>query len=104
VLTTSGSSTGTVVGIETRMPGASPDSVEAEVVKPLENALVALDGVESVRSTSSEGRSYVEVYFKAKERAKHLQLVQATVKSLQPTLPPSAATSVVVSRDSPALR
>jgi hydrophobic/amphiphilic exporter-1 (mainly G- bacteria), HAE1 family len=104
VSTTSFSSPGTIVSVETRMPGASPETVETTIVKPIESALVALDGVERVHSTSGEGRSYVEVYFKAKEQAKHLQQVRSAVEAIQPTLPPSATVSLVVVRETPVLR
>jgi len=40
-------------------PGASPDVVEAQVSKPIESAVKAVDGVTSVTSTSSSGVSQV---------------------------------------------
>ena len=41
--------------------GASPDVVEAQVSKPIESAVKAVDGVTSVTSTSSSGISQVSV-------------------------------------------
>ncbi|SCE28314.1 hydrophobic/amphiphilic exporter-1, HAE1 family [Streptomyces sp. Termitarium-T10T-6] len=43
--------------------GASPDVVEKQVVEPLENSLKAVDGVESVTSTASEGNALVMATF-----------------------------------------
>ncbi|MFD0421773.1 efflux RND transporter permease subunit [Streptomyces parvus] len=43
--------------------GASPDVVEKQVVEPLENSLKAVDGVESVTSTASEGNAIVMATF-----------------------------------------
>ncbi|WP_432021706.1 efflux RND transporter permease subunit [Streptomyces parvus] len=43
--------------------GASPDVVEKQVVEPLENSLKAVDGVESITSTASEGNAIVMATF-----------------------------------------
>lgn len=43
--------------------GASPDVVEKQVVEPLENAIKAVDGVEGVTSTASEGNAVVMATF-----------------------------------------
>ncbi|MFE3517302.1 efflux RND transporter permease subunit [Streptomyces sp. NPDC059166] len=43
--------------------GASPDVVEKQVVEPLENSIKAVDGVESVTSTASEGNAVVMASF-----------------------------------------
>ena len=41
----------------TTYPGASPEQVEADVTKPLENALSTLNGVKNVTSQSNENYS-----------------------------------------------
>ncbi|WP_327175318.1 efflux RND transporter permease subunit [Streptomyces sp. NBC_01335] len=43
--------------------GASPDVVEKQVVEPLENSIKAVDGIESVTSTASEGNAIVMASF-----------------------------------------
>ncbi|MDX2916553.1 MULTISPECIES: efflux RND transporter permease subunit [Streptomyces] len=43
--------------------GASPDVVEKQVVEPLENSLKAVDGVESITSTASEGNAIIMATF-----------------------------------------
>ncbi|MFH9693814.1 efflux RND transporter permease subunit [Streptomyces globisporus] len=43
--------------------GASPDVVEKQVVEPLENSLKAVDGVESITSTASEGNALIMATF-----------------------------------------
>ncbi|MFG3493736.1 efflux RND transporter permease subunit [Streptomyces sp. NPDC047928] len=43
--------------------GASPDVVEKQVVEPLENALEAVDGIEGVTSTASEGNALIMATF-----------------------------------------
>ncbi|MDH6227320.1 efflux RND transporter permease subunit [Streptomyces sp. MJP52] len=43
--------------------GASPDVVEKQVVEPLENGIKAVDGVESLTSTASEGNAVIMASF-----------------------------------------
>lgn len=40
--------------VVTTEPGASPEKVETDVTKPMENALGVISGVKNVTSTSSE--------------------------------------------------
>ncbi|MBV8125792.1 MAG: efflux RND transporter permease subunit, partial [Paucibacter sp.] len=49
--------------IDVQYPGASPEAVEREVSKPLEEALNTVAGVEKVTSRSFEGRAQVWVEF-----------------------------------------
>jgi HAE1 family hydrophobic/amphiphilic exporter-1 len=51
------------VTVTTRLPGAAPETVESEVSQPLEEAINTIDGIETLRSTSSEGLSQVLVWF-----------------------------------------
>ncbi len=50
-------------GIDIRYPGASPEAVEREVAKPLEEALNSIAGVERIQSRSFEGRVQASVEF-----------------------------------------
>ena len=45
-------------------PGASPDTVEREVVNRVEKALQSISGIDEVRSTASEGNARVVLIFK----------------------------------------
>ena len=49
--------------IITAYPGASPEKVEDQLTKPLENALGTISGVENVMSTSAENYSMVQLEF-----------------------------------------
>ena len=49
--------------IDIRYPGASPDAVEREVAKPLEEALNSIAGVKRIQSRSFEGRVQTNVEF-----------------------------------------
>lgn len=44
-------------------PGASPEIVEDQVTKPIEDSFTGIDGVEEVTSTSKEGIAQVQVAF-----------------------------------------
>src|SRR5258708_30991075 len=50
--------------IETAYPGASPEVVETDVSKPIENAVNTVSGVKRIYSNSREGRSQVFVEFR----------------------------------------
>jgi HAE1 family hydrophobic/amphiphilic exporter-1 len=50
--------------IETAYPGASPEVVETDVTKPIENAVNTVSGVKRIYSNSREGRSQVFVQFR----------------------------------------
>ncbi|MBA4344625.1 MAG: nodulation protein NolG [Methylibium sp.] len=49
--------------IDVRYPGASPEAVEREVAKPLEEALNTIAGVDKIQSRSFEGRVQANVEF-----------------------------------------
>ena len=49
--------------IDVRYPGASPEAVEREVAKPMEEALNTIAGVDRIQSRSFEGRAQASVEF-----------------------------------------
>jgi hydrophobe/amphiphile efflux-1 (HAE1) family protein len=51
------------VWIETQYPGASPEQVEIDVTRPIEEAANTVGGIKNIRSSSWEGRSGVSVEF-----------------------------------------
>jgi len=53
-----------VVMVTIAYPGASPDEVENLVSKPVEDAVIGLNGIDRVRSFSREGMSQTWVMFK----------------------------------------
>src|SRR5574341_1551281 len=64
--------------IQTRYPGASPESVEREVTKKIEEAINPVQGVKEVQSTSTEGFSTIFVQF---ELGTQIMDAQADVRS-----------------------
>lgn len=85
-----------VVAVRTVYPGASPSEVERAVSKPIEDALISLNGVEAVRSTSMDSLSIVVVEFKFERDAKEAaDEVRAKVDSLGNSLPLDAQEPVI---------
>src|SRR5829696_1158872 len=52
-----------IITISTPVVGAGPDLVDEQVTQPVEDAINGVEGIESVRSTSSQGFSIVVVEF-----------------------------------------
>ena len=52
------------INVAVAYPGASPEGVETDITKPMEQALNTLPGVKMIRSNSFEGLSNVFVEFK----------------------------------------
>src|SRR6476469_9631415 len=50
--------------VTTRLDGAAPEEVETDVSDKIEGAVNTIDGIDELRSTSSEGFSQVAVVFK----------------------------------------
>ena len=51
------------VGIQTEAPGLGPEQVELLVTRPIETAINGVPGIQSLRSTSIQGLSVVNVFF-----------------------------------------
>jgi hydrophobic/amphiphilic exporter-1 (mainly G- bacteria), HAE1 family len=77
-------------------PGASPEEVETEITKKVEDAVNTISLIDEVRSTSSEGRSVVTVSFLlAKNGDIAAQEIQNKVNLIAADLPQSAKPPVV---------
>jgi HAE1 family hydrophobic/amphiphilic exporter-1 len=51
------------VTVQTTLPGASPEEIESQITKPVEEVLNTLSGIDELRSTTLEGVSLVVVQF-----------------------------------------
>ena len=45
------------------VPGASPEIMEEQVTKPIEDAIKGADGLDTIQSTTSEGSATIQVLF-----------------------------------------
>ena len=77
-------------------PGASPEEIETEITKKVEDAVNTISQVDEIRSTSSEGQSLVIIQFElSKNGDVAAQEVQNKVNILIPDLPQTAKQPVV---------
>src|SRR4051794_23177466 len=77
-------------------PGASPEEVETEITKKVEDAVNTISMVDEVRSTSSEGQSLVTITFElAKNGDVAAQEVQNKLSVIVPNLPQTAKEPII---------
>src|SRR5690349_12289307 len=89
-----------VVLAQTSYPGASPEVVEREVSRPIEEALNTVQGLKEVTSTSLEGSSLVRVSLQLDVNVNEaLQDVQAKVARLRRQLPREIEDPVILRFD-----
>ncbi|WIM95632.1 efflux RND transporter permease subunit [Actinoplanes oblitus] len=70
------------------LPGASPETVEEQVTKPLEDAVKGIDGIDTVTSTSRENVSSVVVMFEyGTDIASAVNQVTTSINRIQSQLP-----------------
>ncbi|HEU0053188.1 MAG TPA: efflux RND transporter permease subunit, partial [Longimicrobium sp.] len=89
-----------IVVAQTAYPGASPEVVEREVSRPIEEALNTVQGLKEVTSTSLEGSSLVRVQLElGVDVAEAQQDVQAKVARIRRQLPPTIEDPVILRFD-----
>jgi hydrophobic/amphiphilic exporter-1 (mainly G- bacteria), HAE1 family len=89
-----------VVSIETRLEGASPEMVETELTDSIEEQVNSTSGIETLSSTSSEGRSSVIISFELDEDADaKAQDVRDKVALARADMPRDAEQSIVLKMD-----
>ena len=72
-----------VAFISVQYPGASPEAIENDLTKPIENAANTINGVKKIRSNSYEGRSDTVVEFRLDANIeKGLDRMERFVKTL----------------------
>lgn len=79
------------VTISTSLPGASPEELETQVTKPIEEAVNTVSGIDELRSTTFEGLSQVIVIFeKERDFEAATQDVRDTMATILADLPEEA--------------
>ena len=93
-----------VVSIVTKFPGSSPETVEREVSKPIEEAVNPISGVKHVMSTSRESVSSVVILFQLEVKLNEVvQEVRAKVSAIRGNLPQGIEEPIVQKLDFAAL-
>jgi HAE1 family hydrophobic/amphiphilic exporter-1 len=76
------------LAIETRYSGASPEAVEREVTKKIEESVHTVEGVKTIQSISTEGYSTIYIQFHLGTRIQNAQAdVRAKIDALRLDLP-----------------
>jgi hydrophobic/amphiphilic exporter-1 (mainly G- bacteria), HAE1 family len=89
-----------VVSVSTTNRGATPESIETEVTDRIEAAVNTVAGIDELRSSSSEGRSSVNITFElSKDPDVAAQEVRAKVDPVIRNLPQTAEPPVVQKQD-----
>ena len=83
--------------VVTTYPGASPERVENDVVRPLESTLGTINGVENVYSTSSENYGMVQLEFAdGTDMESTLVKVSSALQEITPSLPEICGTPSII--------
>jgi HAE1 family hydrophobic/amphiphilic exporter-1 len=85
-----------LITISVVYPGASPEDIERQVVKPIEEAVVALNHIDFVQSTSRDGMAQVILVFKLEaDFDKSASDVRDKVAAVRNQLPEDAEEPVI---------
>ncbi len=81
-------------------PGASPEEVETEITKKIEDAVNSISGLDELTSTSSEGMALIRIEFDlSKDGNVAAQEVQNKINQIVNELPSSAEVPVITKMD-----
>ena len=93
-----------IVAVRAVYPGASPDEVERAVTKPIEDAVAAVSGVDTMTSQSSDSVSNVTIKFVESRNSKDAAAdVTARINAIRGTLPSDMQDPLVYRYDFAAL-
>jgi len=80
-----------VVSVILRYPGASPEAIENDLLKPIENAINTVDGIQRIFATAREGAGYMRVELRLDtDMAVATQDLRDKIAQLAPALPEDA--------------
>lgn len=86
-----------VVVVSTPWSGATPEAVEAEITRPVEDAVSTIAGIDTVTSTSAQGHSSVMIMFTLETDSRQAaQDVRDRLATVLPDLPDAADAPQVV--------
>ena len=89
-----------VISIVTKYPGASPETVEREVSKRVEEAVNQIAGIKHVTSYSRESVSTVVAEFRLEERTNEVaQEARAKISSIRGQLPKEVEEPIIQKLD-----
>lgn len=93
-----------VVTVSVAYPGASPDAVEQDVIKKIEEAVNPIEKVDEIYSTSQEGFGVIQIQFKIeRDIDKALDDVRSKIGQIRKNLPDTVKEPVIQKFDPAAL-
>lgn len=86
--------------VRTIYPGAAPEEIESEISEIIEDAVATVEGIDELRSISSEGSSFVILTFHIdRDIDAAAQDVRDAVNSILNRLPPGTDPPIIAKRD-----
>jgi hydrophobe/amphiphile efflux-1 (HAE1) family protein len=83
--------------VEVQYPGASPEQVENDITRPLEDAMNTVGGIRTIRSNSFEGRAGVSLEFNSGTNMdKSMQELRDKVARIRPGFPKEAKEPFII--------
>jgi HAE1 family hydrophobic/amphiphilic exporter-1 len=88
------------ITVTTRLPGASPEEIESQITKPLEEAVNTIAGLDELRSSTIEGQSQIFVTFVLERNVQEAANdVREKVSAVLSQLPAGTETPVIEKAD-----
>ena len=89
-----------VVAVVVSYPGASPEAVEADIVRPIEEAVATIAGMDDIQATARTGQALVVMFFDLEvDSASAAQDVRDKLASVQAGFPDAAEDATVLRFD-----
>ena len=89
-----------VVAVVVSYPGASPEAVENDIVRPIEDAVNTISGIDSIQSTAQQGQAMVIIQFEMEvQSSAAAQDVRDKIAQIDATLPDSAESPQILRFD-----
>ncbi|MFC5474350.1 efflux RND transporter permease subunit [Paraherbaspirillum soli] len=89
-----------VLMVQMRYPGASPEAVENDITKPIEDAVNAVSGIKSIISSTYEGRSDTFIQLELSTNIdRALQEVRDKIAQIRPGMPKDAKDPFIIRGD-----
>jgi hydrophobe/amphiphile efflux-1 (HAE1) family protein len=83
--------------VEVQYPGASPEQVENDITRPMEDAINTVSGIKTIRSNSWEGRAGIQMEFQLSTNMdKAMQDVRDNIARVRPGFPREAKEPFIV--------
>src|SRR5919106_77695 len=88
------------VTITTRLPGASPEEIESQITKPIEEVVNTIAGLDELRSSTIEGQSQIFATFILERNVQEAANdVREKVGAILSRFPPGTETPVIEKAD-----